>query len=229
MGLCSSAETKQTKDEDQSVAEKAEKENESIRQQDHLKRKSKHSAAGVDASVAHVPGALDYEGRSSSMASRTLQKMIHTQSSADISIDDLYEGMGRGKVLGTGITGAVRIVKNKRTGKEYAHKLLRVSRVRSARKRNQMRMEVDVLKTLDHPNIVKIQEVFEYPNGDLSLFMELLEGDELFERLLQEKPYYRFIEGDVKRIAYKMFASVNYMHVNRLVHRDIKRKLLIIL
>ena len=52
-----------------------------------------------------------------------------------------------------------------------------------------MRLEVDILKTLDHPNIVKIHEVFEYPNGDLSLFMELLGGDELFERLLQDQQF----------------------------------------
>jgi serine/threonine protein kinase len=54
--------------------------------------------------------------------------------------------------------------------------------------------------------------------------MELLHGDELFERLLQEKPRYRFVEEDVRRISYKMFQSVNYLHVNRLVHRDIKCK-----
>jgi calcium-dependent protein kinase len=52
--------------------------------------------------------------------------------------------------------------------------------------------------------------------------MELLNGDELFERLLQEKPHYRFVEDDVRRIASKMFGSLNYLHVNRLVHRDIK-------
>ena len=59
--------------------------------------------------------------------------MIHTQSSADLSVDDLYT-MGNGKVLGTGVTGDVRVVVQKSTGKKYAHKLLRVSRVRSARK-----------------------------------------------------------------------------------------------
>ena len=126
--------------------------------------------------------------------------------------------------MGTGVTGAVRIVTHKITGKEYAHKFLRVSRVRSSRKRKQMYREVEVLKTLDHPNIVKIHEVFEYSNGDLSIVMELCSGDELFETLLQEKPHYRMLQHDVRRISYQMFSALNYLHLNNLVHRDIKRK-----
>jgi calcium-dependent protein kinase len=234
MGLCSSSETRlptegrQRKgsgsaavvDEDEVVAAKADAANEGIRKQDRVRRASQMESE-KSKRLLHMQGDLDHSSRTTSMASRTMQKMIHTQSSADVSVDDFYE-MENGKVLGTGVTGAVRVVINKKTGKHFAHKLLRVSRVRSARKRKQMRLEVDILKTLDHPNIVKIQEVFEYPNGDLSLFMELLNGDELFERLLQEKPHYRFVEDDVRRIASKMFGSLNYLHVNRLVHRDIK-------
>ena len=238
MGLCSSCKsatpssTSQRKrssskgtvvDGDTIVTAKATSANEKIRKKDRVRRASE-AGGGYNLDMTHhihKQGDLDHEARTSSMASRTMQKMIHTESSNGISIHDLYQ-MNDGKVLGTGVTGAVRIVTNKKTGKQYAHKLLRVSRVRSSRKRKQMRLEVDILKTLDHPNIVKIQEVFEYPNGDLSIFMELLDGEELFERLLSEKPHYRFIEGDVKRIAYKMFSSLNYLHINRLVHRDIK-------
>ena len=78
----------------------------------------------------------------------------------------------------------------------------------------------------DHPNIVKIHEVFEYANGDLSIVMELRRGDELFEKLLAEKPHYRFLQDDVRRIALKMFSALNYIHLNNLVHRDIKRECL---
>lgn len=172
----------------------------------------------------HEQGDLDSLSKTSSMASPFLQRMIHTSSSNVMDINQAYEMEG-GRILGTGVTGAVRIVKHKITGKEYAHKFLRVSRVRSSRKRKQMYREVEVLKTLDHPNIVKIHEVFEYGNGDLSIVMELCKGDELFEKLLQEKPHYRMLQYDVRRIAFKMFSALNYLHLNNLVHRDIKRKL----
>ena len=170
-------------------------------------------------------GDIDALSKTSSMASPVLQRMIHTSSSIHMDINDVYEMKG-GRVLGTGVTGAVRVVQHKLTGKEYAHKLLRISRVRSNRKRKQMYREIQVLKTLDHPNIVKIHEVFEYANGDLSIVMELCRGDELFEKLLAEKPHYRFLQDDVRRIALKMFSALNYIHLNNLVHRDIKRECL---
>ena len=37
-----------------------------------------------------------------------------------MDISDVYEMKG-GRVLGTGVTGAVRVVQHKLTGKEYAH------------------------------------------------------------------------------------------------------------
>ena len=145
MGLCCSTGTSPQShkpstavgDEDVSVTEMADKENEDIRHKDHVKRASMAASPSSRPDgrprPAHVQGALDQSARTSSMASRTMQKMIHTQSSADLSVDDLYT-MGNGKVLGTGVTGDVRVVVQKSTGKKYAHKLLRVSRVRSARK-----------------------------------------------------------------------------------------------
>ena len=227
----------------------AEKEKEEIRRSDMKRRSLHHKGSGsssalsggkdeptptaaavapahvriTTASSKHEQGELDVLSKTSSMASPVLQRMIHTSSSMHMDINDVYQMKG-GRVLGTGVTGAVRVVQHKLTEKEYAHKLLRVSRVRSKRKRKQMHREIQVLKTLDHPNIVKIQEVFEYQNGDLSIVMELCRGDELFEKLLAEKPHYRFLQDDVRRIAQKMFSALNYIHLNNLVHRDIKRE-----
>ena len=46
--------------------------------------------------------------------------------------------------------------------------------------------EINILKTLDHPNIMK---VFEYYNNDNCLFIvsELLSGGELFDKIQENK------------------------------------------
>ena len=96
MGLCSSSETTDdtrsrtgsatVMDEENIVTAEAVKQNEELRKKDHVRRASllKHgdlrTPSGTPIPIPeHVQGALDVTARTSSMASRTMQKMIHTQ------------------------------------------------------------------------------------------------------------------------------------------------------
>jgi len=78
--------------------------------------------------------------------------------------------------------------------------------------------ELEILKTLDHPNIIKLYEVYQ-DSSYFHLVMEYCSGGELFERIA-EKQRYNEIEGAA--IMKKICSAVKYLHENGIVHRDLK-------
>ena len=48
--------------------------------------------------------------------------------------------------------------------------------------------EVEILSQLDHPNVVKLIEIFD-EDDCVYLVMELMEGGELFDRLVEKENY----------------------------------------
>ncbi|CAD8044835.1 unnamed protein product [Paramecium primaurelia] len=78
--------------------------------------------------------------------------------------------------------------------------------------------EINLLRSCDHPNIIKLYEIYE--SGDyIYLVMELLEGGELFDLIL-ETP--QFLESKIALIMFKIFDALEYLHTKNIMHRDIK-------
>jgi calcium-dependent protein kinase len=75
-------------------------------------------------------------------------------------------------------------------------------------------MIVEILKTLDHPNIVRAFETFDY-HGRLYIVMELCSGKDLYSR----DPY---TEAEAKRIITSLLEAITYLHAKGIVHRDLK-------
>eukprot|EP00801_Mesodinium_rubrum_P003142 Mrub_03142.p1 GENE.Mrub_03142~~Mrub_03142.p1 ORF type:complete len:488 (-),score=88.94 Mrub_03142:61-1446(-) len=120
------------------------------------------------------------------------------------------------KVLGQGIYGSVVKATSYIDKNEVrACKIIPKSKVKNLKR---LKEEINILKDLDHPNIVKLYEYNEDKKYSY-LIMELLNGGELFDRITQNE----FIEeAECRKMFGQIVRSVNYLHKRNIVHRDIK-------
>lgn len=147
-------------------------------------------------------------------------KVVHFEDSYGMTIKEVYSGVHDGPILGTGISGVVRKVTHKATGVQYAVKCLDLGLVGTAEGLKQIREEIHIMCQLDHPNIVRLEEVYE-GNNELFLVQELCSGGELFDRL-DDQPDCHFTETQCIGLVKQMLSAVRYMHSKGIVHRDIK-------
>lgn len=100
-------------------------------------------------------------------------------------------------------TGAIRAIKNLPKKKTDADAFMR---------------ELAVSSELDHPNIVKLFEVYEDVRS-YYMVMELCEGGELFDAILDKGTFY---ESEAASVLKQVLQGVNYMHKKGICHRDLK-------
>jgi len=90
--------------------------------------------------------------------------------------------------------------------------------------RNKFIEEAQILARLDHPNIVKVTDIFQ-ENNTAYLVMQFIEGQTL-QRLVEQKGKLDY-ETAVNYIA-QLSEAVDYIHQRDILHRDIKPENIII-
>lgn len=126
------------------------------------------------------------------------------------------------EVIGSGGFSKVYRVKELKTGKHYAAKVIKHKTILSDRRGVRlMKQEIEIMRRLDHQNIVKLHEVQEISNG-VVLVMEIIEGKELYE--IRGK----LSLNDLLTIMKVMLEVGRYLEEIGLVHRDIKLKNIIV-
>ncbi|EDQ89418.1 uncharacterized protein MONBRDRAFT_25564 [Monosiga brevicollis MX1] len=123
-----------------------------------------------------------------------------------------------GHQLGSGAFASVYPCHDVHRNCQIAAKVVDKAKVIFPPERDLMFQEIRILRTLDHPHCVKLFDVMEVSDAIL-LFMELLDGGDLFDRIENSGA---FGESHARDIIAQCLAAVEYLHNKRIVHRDIK-------
>ena len=121
-------------------------------------------------------------------------------------------------LLGEGSFGSVYSVQNKYTDQVYAMKIINKSRSFTQTDESEILNEINILRTMDHPGVMKIFEIYSDPQS-YSLITELCPGGELFQQIINKGP---FDETYTAYVMYQIFSAINYCHKMNIVHRDLK-------
>ncbi|KAG1736084.1 uncharacterized protein EDB91DRAFT_1142665 [Suillus paluster] len=135
-----------------------------------------------------------------------------------------------GECVGKGASGRVRIAKHRRTGQLAAVKILPLQPVVNSRaslatqqaKSEKQRLGIDreiiMMKLMNHPNILRIYDVFE-GEKELYLVLEYVEGGELFDFLVNRG---RLPPLEALSFFKQIVYGLNYAHTFSIIHRDLK-------
>jgi calcium-dependent protein kinase len=81
-----------------------------------------------------------------------------------------------------------------------------------------LEQEFEILKSVDHPNIIKFYEM--YVDDDYyNLVMEFCGGGEVFEHIIARG---RFSEAYASRIIKQVVSAIKHLHDKNICHRDLK-------
>mmetsp|Transcript_7294 Transcript_7294/g.17786 ORF Transcript_7294/g.17786 Transcript_7294/m.17786 type:complete len:550 (-) Transcript_7294:179-1828(-) len=138
---------------------------------------------------------------------------IHEQLMKTNKSGGIWHEYQRGRLLGAGMTGAVHIATHRKSGKKYAIKSINKRKLDPAQL-GELKNEVELLRQLDHPNIVRLYEVYEHGNK-MYLVMQLLLGKDLGKVNFTN-------ERQVAIVMKKIVNAIAYCHSQGICHRDIK-------
>lgn len=130
-----------------------------------------------------------------------------------------------GRMLGKGNFAKVHLAQRKSDNRNFAIKTIAKAKIlENPRNTQSLYREIKVLRIMDHPNIIKLFEVYENEMY-IHLVMEYLKGGELFQRLQNKGTY---SEKDASIAIKHILEALAYCHERNIVHRDLKPENLIL-
>ncbi|CAI4726083.1 AGK_G0047700.mRNA.1.CDS.1 [Saccharomyces cerevisiae] len=124
------------------------------------------------------------------------------------------------RLLGQGDVGKVFLVREKKTNKVYALKVLSKDEMIKRNKIKRVLTEQEILATSNHPFIVTLYHSFQSEDY-LYLCMEYCMGGEFF-RALQTRKTKCICEDDARFYASEVTAALEYLHLLGFIYRDLK-------
>ena len=121
------------------------------------------------------------------------------------------------QILGNGAFGEVWLVKHKDLKKNFAMKLIK-KRKNKPSEEKEILNEIEILKNLDHPKILKIIDFFSTKEL-YYIITEYCPDGELFNEIIKVG---KFDEGQSAFIMNQIFKAITYCHSLNIIHRDLK-------
>jgi calcium/calmodulin-dependent protein kinase I len=143
--------------------------------------------------------------------------------SIDVSVEllsplqrrSIFQVYTLGEEIGRGAFSIVKKGRNMITEQEVAIKVLKRKFLLNS---NSITREIEIMKRLNHPNILRLLDVYENEEY-VFIVLPLIEGGSLFEKIVE---YGCFYEDDAQYIIRQILQAVGYLHQCGIVHRDLK-------
>ncbi|KAI7866683.1 kinase-like domain-containing protein [Mucor mucedo] len=124
--------------------------------------------------------------------------------------------------LGKGNFGKVYLAEDRKSGQQYAVKVVDKKLFKSGDQKQHAQREQMICETfasgLNHKHIAQVHEVLT-ENDSIYVVMEYVEGGELFDKIKQSKG---LAEPTARRWFRELIEAVEYIHDHNIVHRDLK-------
>ena len=128
-----------------------------------------------------------------------------------------------GKVLGKGTFGSVSIVHRNIDNQTYAMKSVKMIQLTEKEKQNALN-EIRILASLNHKNIIGYKEAFfDEASQTLNIIMEYADDGDLATKIKYNlKHGLIFRENIIWNYLIQILEGINYLHENKIIHRDLK-------
>ena len=126
--------------------------------------------------------------------------------------------------LGEGTFGKVRLGINRQTEETVAIKILDKKKIIKERDKKRIEKELNILKSLRHPNIVHLYADIE-TNANIYIIMEYIKGIELIHYISSNS---KLSEEEACFYFRQIISAIEYLHKLKIAHRDIKPENMII-
>lgn len=128
------------------------------------------------------------------------------------------------KVLGTGITGDVRLARSRHSqDRRFAVKTYDINALMKHKNGiASLVSEIEIMLSVDHPHIIRLLDIYQTPSK-VYLVMECADGGELFDRIWDKIGQgSHFSEDEAADTTRQMLSVMCYLHGQGIVHRDLK-------
>ena len=182
-----------------------------------LEQKSTHSASAKNLSTSNEFENYKKEYEEKSKKEKIMQSiLISIKCGSLIPTNSSFYMIG--KQLGKGAFGKVYLGLHRLTGLKVAIKAIDKSIIQDEKTRRNVFQEVYVMKKVNHPNVIKLLEVFE-SNRHLMIVLEYAGGGDLLQ-LVKSREHLSETEG--KHVFSQVIDAVKACHTNNIIHRDVK-------
>eukprot|EP00669_Euglena_mutabilis_P007467 TRINITY_DN2749_c0_g1_i2.p1 TRINITY_DN2749_c0_g1~~TRINITY_DN2749_c0_g1_i2.p1 ORF type:complete len:603 (-),score=214.41 TRINITY_DN2749_c0_g1_i2:534-2342(-) len=171
-----------------------------------------------------MPSKLERSDVSFAVLDKAGTKQVDVYGKKSIEEYDLGDNVGKGSY------GKVKTCRHKKSGQIYAMKIVDKRKLEKMRKPgslttefDKVMTEIEIMKSLHHPNVVKMYEVIDDPeSGKVYLIMEFCGGGRIFDMDGDKGGLAANHPERLKKYVVAIANGLEYLHSRHIYHRDLK-------